>query len=342
MQDFYRPLKFKVADSPLPKILGLTASIDVSKIKYVFSRQTAQRSSLTVSEGPREEFGLNMSVAFSPATPSLPPVHSKWLDRTVLGFRSERFDGEDSIKNTTIKISNKAEVIWHQLGLWALAYLLQALSNSTKSSPRQEASSLEIPRFECPEFLSSSEGLDGSKVVHLGATDSVSDKVHQLVLFLQRQWHDEFSGIVFVRERVTCHILSVLLNSHPNTRDRFRCTACVGSSSGFEFWKGGKAQVIEQSEDGLEKEGIDFPACHLVVSFDTIDNVISFIQRRGRARKNASVFALMEQTGNQGLSSNASQWTLWERKMNTSSITLNVNIGDSEMMYSATVSSMGS
>lgn len=46
------------------------------------------------------------------------------------------------------------------------------------------------------------------------------------------------------------------------------------------------------STDVLE-EGIDIPDCNLVVKFDVANGVRSYIQSKGRARHDTSLFALM-------------------------------------------------
>jgi ERCC4-related helicase len=41
------------------------------------------------------------------------------------------------------------------------------------------------------------------------------------------------------------------------------------------------------------EEGIDISSCNLVICFNRLANLKSFIQRRGRAREKKSIFALM-------------------------------------------------
>jgi superfamily II DNA/RNA helicase len=54
-----------------------------------------------------------------------------------------------------------------------------------------------------------------------------------------------------------------------------------------------KQKHIIIATDVLE-EGIDVAACNLVVCFDPPQNLKSFIQRRGRARKKQSRFVIMQ------------------------------------------------
>lgn len=138
----------------------------------------------------------------------------------------------------------------------------------------------------------------------------VSPKVDCLLSYLAGIEHKECSGIVFVQQRVTASVLSTLLSTHPSTKDRFRCATFVGMSNNgarkctvaelvdvkaqretlSEFRARRKDLII--ATDALE-EGIDVSACNLVVCFSPPSNLKSFIQRRGRARKEASQYVIM-------------------------------------------------
>lgn len=142
----------------------------------------------------------------------------------------------------------------------------------------------------------------------------LSSKVRCLISFLGEQHHQQCAGLVFVRQRATVGVLSKLLSVHPETRDRFRCATYVGLSNTShrkytmaemldlktqvetlaQFKLGEKNLVI--ATDVLE-EGIDVTACNLVICFDPPANLKSFLQRRGRARKEASTFAIMVARG---------------------------------------------
>jgi ERCC4-related helicase len=111
-------------------------------------------------------------------------------------------------------------------------------------------------------------------------------------------------GIIFVKERATAYTLCELLNNHPLIQDRYRVGAIVGASSYglqkqkvYEYSSGTGPQVLDDFRSGainllvatsVLEEGIDVPACNLVVSFDEIATLKSFIQRRGRARMQES------------------------------------------------------
>ncbi|EAQ84004.1 hypothetical protein CHGG_10408 [Chaetomium globosum CBS 148.51] len=137
---------------------------------------------------------------------------------------------------------------------------------------------------------------------------TLSPKVQALLGALESHQENPF-GIVFVRERATVAVLSHILAVHPKTSHRYRVGSMVGTSrvpgrrqdfldlsqkeyllSLLSFRKGTINLLVATS---VLEEGIDVPACNLVICFDKPDNLKSFIQRRGRARMSASRLYLL-------------------------------------------------
>lgn len=107
-----------------------------------------------------------------------------------------------------------------------------------------------------------------------------------------------------VRERATTVVLAHILAMHPEVNQKFRIGTMVGTS----FVPGVKRDFLDLPETGgglsLEafragkknllvatsvlEEGIDVPACNLVICVDKPSNLKVFIQRRGRARMRQS------------------------------------------------------
>lgn len=131
-----------------------------------------------------------------------------------------------------------------------------------------------------------------------------SDKVQRLIEVLLSNDSDA-RGIVFVKERATTVVLSQILTTHPEVSKRFRIGVMVGTS----FVPGVKRDFLDLPEDSggslaLEafrtgkknlliatsvlEEGIDVPACNMIVCVDKPANLKAFIQRRGRARMRQS------------------------------------------------------
>ncbi|KZF20015.1 hypothetical protein L228DRAFT_214035 [Xylona heveae TC161] len=138
----------------------------------------------------------------------------------------------------------------------------------------------------------------------------ITDKVRCLLKFLVAEASPTFAGIVFAERRATVAVLSQIIALHPDTRDLFKCGAFVGLS-GSSRRKRNIADLAEIKDQwshldefrdrsrnlivatSVLEEGIDVPGCKVVVCFDRIPNVKSFIQRRGRARQAKSKLALL-------------------------------------------------
>lgn len=153
--------------------------------------------------------------------------------------------------------------------------------------------------------------------------DSVSDKVHLLLRELLA-CEGDIIGIVFVKERVTAAVLAALLDSIPAIRERYQVGSMVGTShnqlrrsSLYEFFDSRDLQTLDSFRDGkinllvatsVLEEGIDVPACNLVICFDSPQTPKSFIQRRGRARMRDSKLLLFTHRD----SSIIDEWTVYE------------------------------
>lgn len=137
----------------------------------------------------------------------------------------------------------------------------------------------------------------------------ITPKVQALINFLAKQDIMSFAGLVFVETRAEVAILSQLLMLHPLTRS-FAVSTFVGESSSLnrKFALGELADVRNQKTtlDDLRfgiknlvvttnalEEGIDVSACNLVVCFQKPPNLKSFVQRRGRARRDISKYVIM-------------------------------------------------
>ena len=240
------------------------------------------------------------------------------LDKVRLNHKTTCQDQMKNFLNATLKLCR-------ELGAWAADYYVSGVvANATRVVEEAESTVgfWDIPGAE-KQYLA--KALRDVEVTR-NACDKpdgiplVTDKVSKLIEVLLRKT-DLFSGIVFVQERATASVLAHLLSVHPDTRDRFRVGTIVGTSK-HSYRARYLGEVVDFNLDTLSafragrinlvvatsvlEEGIDIPACNLVICFQKPANLKSFVQRRGRARQQDSELVLL-------LDSATDKVTEWEQ-----------------------------
>ncbi|KAI9741256.1 MAG: Dicer-like protein 2 [Cirrosporium novae-zelandiae] len=135
----------------------------------------------------------------------------------------------------------------------------------------------------------------------------IAPKAESLIDLLVREHKSSFTGIIFVKQRATVAMLAKLLSVHPQTKDRFSIRTFIGNQSrkpdifellaikdqndALDDLRTGKANLVISTS--VLEEGIDISACNIVICFELPPHLKSFIQRRGRARKEESKYILM-------------------------------------------------
>ncbi|KAF5684693.1 Dicer 2 [Fusarium circinatum] len=217
----------------------------------------------------------------------------------------------DTFSQQQIKgLWNKSREILAELGSWAADYYISQMIKNFLGRIDEPSTFTDAWSNEDRTYLAGH-----LRRINIGVSDNsppteqtVSHKTSRLIHELLEAKNDAV-GIIFVKERTAVHTLCKLLNNYPPIKDRYKVGAIVGSSSyGLQKQKVyeypiGAENVLEEFRSGaidllvatsVLEEGIDVPACNLVVSFDEIATLKSFIQRRGRARKQESkMIALM-------------------------------------------------
>ncbi|GJE87973.1 hypothetical protein PsYK624_040560 [Phanerochaete sordida] len=140
-----------------------------------------------------------------------------------------------------------------------------------------------------------------------------SPKVVLLSQLLFEYYKQDFQGIIFVEQRHVAACLSKMLPRIPPLELYFKSAQLIGhgASSVQKSQVRGMAlksqqEAVKMFRDGecnllvatsVAEEGLDFPACELVVRFDPIQHMVGYIQSRGRARQKAATFVVMVQEG---------------------------------------------
>ncbi|RKK58309.1 Dicer-like protein 2 [Fusarium oxysporum f. sp. cepae] len=261
----------------------------------------------------------------TPRTPLMQQLQSEYSnmdiakDPEVLKLRAlVANDGKkrEKLKNVIMKhdtfsqqqirgLWNKSREILAELGSWAVDHYISQmiktfLDRIDAYSTFTDAWSNKDRTYLAGHLRRINIGVvDNSPPTAQTVSHKTSRLIHELLVA-----ENDVVGIVFVKERTAAHTLCELLNNYPPIRDRYRVGAIVGASSYglqkqkvYEYSSGPGPQVLDDFRSGainllvatsVLEEGIDVPACNLVVSFDEIATLKSFIQRRGRARMQES------------------------------------------------------
>ncbi|KAG6360095.1 hypothetical protein INS49_011151 [Diaporthe citri] len=226
------------------------------------------------------------------------------------------------------KFCRRSVEICRDMGSWAADwYIFETIQRFLDGVRRQDVI---IQSFKSAEVVYLARIFQNANIKPpLEAYDesTLSEKVRQLIDVLIK-YEGDARGIVFVKERATTVILTQVLKSHPEISRRYRIGKMVGTSfvpsvkqDFLDLPEKGNNLSLESFRDGrlnllvatsVLEEGIDVPACNLVICVDKPANLKSFIQRRGRARMGESHLYLFEETTDIG---SKKEWELLEAKM---------------------------
>ena len=214
--------------------------------------------------------------------------------------------------------------IYQELGAWAADYYVSSVVTKFMTMANDENNSQGVWDTSSAEKRYLAMVLKGVEIIDTvhgyQETLLVSDKVSQLIETILADGPG-FSGIIFVQERALVAVLAHLLSIHPSTRNRVKVGTMIGASmspfrrnigelvdvdlqkQSLSLFKSGVLNLIVATS--VLEEGIDVPACNLVICFHKPANLKSFVQRRGRARHQESRLILM-------MDSQADKLTEWE------------------------------
>ncbi|KAH9890583.1 hypothetical protein C8Q73DRAFT_652216 [Cubamyces lactineus] len=142
-----------------------------------------------------------------------------------------------------------------------------------------------------------------------------SPKVRVLAETLFDRYTSSFQGIVFVEQRHVAACLATLLCRIPLISHIIKAEQLVGHGRDAGAKTNTKGMGTRNQQDTVQlfrerrinvlvatsvaEEGLDFPACDLVIRFDPVQHMVGYVQSRGRARHKTSTFIIMVQEGSQ-------------------------------------------
>ncbi|KAL4778414.1 hypothetical protein BJX76DRAFT_144606 [Aspergillus varians] len=214
------------------------------------------------------------------------------------------------------KFVQRVAHIFTELGAWAADYFIWASTEQLRGRSYDNSFLMDLENDERKYLVDILSQLPVPDM-DIHSTDPadfpVSPKLQALISFLISADERNFSGLIFVQQRATVSVMAHLLSIHPSTRERFRTGGFIGMSNStkkkdmlgdlltvkmqrntLDDFRDGRKNLIVAT-DVLE-EGIDVSACSVVVCYDKPPNLKSFVQRRGRARRQHSTYAMVLST----------------------------------------------
>lgn len=138
-----------------------------------------------------------------------------------------------------------------------------------------------------------------------------SPKFKVLVDLLVKHYTQTFQGIIFVEQRHVAACLAKVLLRVPYLQGFIKSAELIGHGATSVAKSQLKGMALKTQQDvvksfrekevnlliatSVAEEGLDFPACDVVVRFDPIQHMVGYVQSRGRARHQTSTFVIMVQ-----------------------------------------------
>lgn len=257
-------------------------------------------------------------------------IHDQKLSKTI--------SKEDTVTHKGLRdLERSATEIHYDLGPWAANWFIVAVIRHATEALSTGSSAITSYRDEEKAYL----------LKQLRRIDTIpcaeepeeimaglSPKVHTLLKCLEeeksvyRTSDDLFSGLIFVKRREVVVVLVEILRRLPTMTESFQIGCQLGGSSSIRrytplditrtLFKQDKSTALQDLKSNkinlmistaVVEEGIDVQECGCVIRFDPPDNMTSWLQSRGRARKPNSTFILMLDE----VSAADAKWARWEK-----------------------------
>jgi endoribonuclease Dicer len=202
----------------------------------------------------------------------------------------------------------------------AVGQILQLLENETKSATRDTdfTPTGEFTHLFPEEVESLYENAKAMVVSEYWGSDALppvtgemTSKVNALANLLAEYEIENFCGIIFVKERISAFLLSLILDKHPKLQT-FKTGVVVGHGNSSStkrsmgnllrmtfqkqqhvLAKFGKGELNLLVATQVAEEGIDVNPCNVVIRYDLGDTLINYIQSRGRGRSQEAEFIIL-------------------------------------------------
>ncbi|KIJ13098.1 hypothetical protein PAXINDRAFT_136464 [Paxillus involutus ATCC 200175] len=308
----HRPVfKHVLYDSPPPYATCHSASKNMQALKRVVDSMDINRDPYVLAL--RGQLGR------------MPPGQ----DRTRVDQKlSKTIQKQNSFSHKGLRdLLNTSHDICYDLGPWAADWYIQhvvekALENT---SPYNELTTAWQAR-EKTYLLDHLKRINLTLVSydHLSIENGISAKLRVLIQTLEEEkdrsesFDEAYSGLVFVTRRDAVLALAAVLEHHPRTSgpESFRIGCLLGSSESAyrttflditrKILREPQAKTLDDFRSGekdliiataVAEEGLDIQACGNVIRWDVPNNMASWAQSRGRARRKRSSFVLMFESG---------------------------------------------
>lgn len=250
--------------------------------------------------------------------------------KALRGLQEIRDTGKTYCTDQLKLLSNRARHINNDLGpQYADWYISTCVTRYLESRKHVDPLFLDLETKERRHL----EGILKRVVSNADSTSTstcgASNKAKALLDILSKEVREDLRSIVFVEQRAMVLALAQLLRCS-GLFNKYRIGTFVGTStfsgrasSLFDLFDAkSQAQDLKEFRDGSKnlmiatnvlEEGIDIPACNRVICFDLPKSLISFVQRRGRARQADSCYMLFVPQGD--LQSDPGRWQGLEEEM---------------------------